>query len=225
MICRLGCLLVMLLSLSVNSWAAPLAVTEKVGQLTHDMERQSEALMDALLAKDHNQAGVLYQQMMSNLNALHETIAGQSYDERHTRELMISYSWMRLVAIDLKQGAWLGGAIAANQMRGEIIRYMSYADAAPRDLDWMDYLGRDIMLLAMEDPDANQGMIDLRKHELGDIWLRVRSDLIRDFRHKPLVMSGDQLMARLQKSVAGSELMAVAKDELKLVREIKRKLA
>jgi len=89
-------------------------------------------------------------------------------------------------------------------------------------LAWMDYLGRDLMLLGMESRTDNLELIGLRKNQLDEIWKHVRIDMIKDFRNKPLVVRGDQLMLRMDAESNTDELIDLTKSELGLVKDLKK---
>jgi hypothetical protein len=131
---------------------------------------------------------------------------------------------MRLIAIDLRAHAWTGGAIAANQMSGEIIRFTDFANLTLRDVAWMGYLSRDVMLLSMEDMEGNMQAIDLRRGELSETWKRVREELIQDFRNKTLVMHGDQIINSIQQADNSKTLIDLSREEHKFVDEIEKSL-
>ncbi len=184
------------------------------------MESQTEALVDALIAKDQSGSEQHYQSLKTNLDQLHSLAANMDFSERRTRELFTAYSWMRLIAIDMRAHAWTGASIAANQMGGEIIRFTDFANLTLRDVAWMGYLSRDVMLLSMEDMQGNIQAIDLRRGELSETWKRVREELIKDFRNKTLVMRGDQIINSIQQADNSKALIDLSREEHKFVDEI-----
>lgn len=198
--------------------AAPVTQADIIRQ----MAAQTDNLIDALLARDKKHAQQYYSALKDNLDRLHALNAQKRFNERQTRELFTSYSWMRLIAIDMRQKAWTGAAIAANQMTGEIIRFTDFSDLTKRDMAWMDYLGRDVMLLSMEDMQGNLQTIDRRRSELSETWKRVREELIKDFRNKTLVMQGDLLIDNIRKATASHELIKLGSDEHGFVHRIQQ---
>lgn len=188
------------------------------------MEGQAEALVDTLLKHDQAGSERHYKLLQSNLNQLHARLEHKNFNERSTRELFTAYSWMRLISIDLREHTWIGAAIAANQMRGETIRFTDFTSLSLRDVAWMDYLSREVMLLSMEDMQGNKQMIDLRRSDLHDTWERVREEMIKDFRNKTLVMRGDHLISGMQQATGRKQLIALAKQELSFVDLVKKAL-
>jgi len=193
-------------------------------EIVQEMGTRSELLVNALLGKDRQLAGQHYRQLKADLDQLHALSAKMNFSERRTRELFTAYSWMRLIAIDMRAGTWTGAAIAANQMSGEIIRFTDFVSLTLRDIAWMDYLGRDVMLLSMEDMQGNRQNIDLRRNELGETWKRVREDMIKDFRNKTLVIRGDQLIERMQQAGDSKSLIELSRKEHDFVLQIRKAL-
>jgi len=190
------------------------------------MESQAEELVDTLLAKKSAESFALYTGLSENMNLLHSQVSGQQFDERLSREMIMAYSWMRLISIDLNHSAWVGAAIDSNQLIGEIIRFTEYSNPTLRDVAWMDYMGREVLLLTMESPLKNAAMIDLRKQDLNVIWQRVRRTLItRDFKNKPVVLKGDTLLSDLISAKRSEEISRLVNDELEFVDEIEKIIA
>lgn len=188
------------------------------------MGSQTEALVDALIVRDQAAAEQHYQSLKTDLDRLHRLAANANFSERSIRELFMAYSWMRLIDIDMHEHAWTGAAIAANQMGGEIIRFTDFANLTLRDVAWMGYLSRDVMLLSMEDTQGNLQAIDLRRGELGETWKRVREELIKDFRNKTLVMHGDQIISSIQQADSDEKLIESSGVEHQFVDEIEKSL-
>jgi hypothetical protein len=223
MIRRIFYAAVLCLSLPMLSYAAPDTQSNlEVTRINLDMEKQSAELVSSLLEKDQIKSDHLYKLITSNLKKLQKIQTHADFNERRAREMIMVDSWMRLISLDLKHDAWIGAAIAANQMRGEIIRFTSFSNRTLRDLAWMEYLSRDVMLLSMENPTDNMDLIGFRKEALSQVWQHVRVDMIKDFRNKPLVERGDQLMLKMGNASSAPLLLEFTKGELALVDELKK---
>ncbi|OIQ01161.1 MAG: hypothetical protein COS82_07515 [Zetaproteobacteria bacterium CG06_land_8_20_14_3_00_59_53] len=218
------CLTLLLLISVTFSQPAAASNTSKTDTI-REMGMHSEALVDALIIRDKKLAGQHYNLLKAELDGLHAMSAKLDFSERRTREQFTAYSCVRLISIDMQAGAWTGAAIAANQMSGETVRFTDFANLTLRDVAWMDYLGRDVMLLSIEDMQGNQQAIDLRRSELAEPWKRVREEMIKDFRNKTLVMRGDQLIERMQQAGKGEALIGLSKEAHTLVLDMQQVLA
>ncbi len=188
-----------------------------------NMENSAEGMVDTALAKDTASSQKLYKKIQQNMSRLHRGLAGQPFDERRSRELLMTYSWMRVIAIDIKQSAWVGTAIAANQLSASILRFTNYPTLRQRDTAWMDYLGRELLLLNLEGANTNAQLLNARRIDVVETWARIKKALIgKDFANKPLVMKGDRLIRLLQKNHDPKTSIATARKLLAFVDEIEK---
>jgi len=153
---------------------------------------------------------------------LHNHMDKLPFDERRSRELVMVYSWLRVIAIDLKQHAWVGAAIAANQLSASLIRFTNYPTLRERDTAWLDYLGRELLLLSKEDPKANSELLNVRRADLANTWQRVGKDLIENFRNKSLVMRGDYLIRELKKESEPAQTIKLSSQLLDFVDRVEK---
>jgi len=222
---RFSYFIALLVMLIAPSWSSAYAsgTSDEMKIMLLQMEHNAESIVDAALAKDAAGSQQLYQKIQQRMDQLHHHLAGLPFDERRSRELLMAYSWMRIIAIDIKQRAWTGAAIAANQLTASIIRFTSYPTLRQRDTAWMDYLSRELLLLNLEDANANAQLLNARRANLVETWARIKRTLIsEDFRNKPLVLRGDNLIRFLQDKHAANTTIVIAKKLLVFVHDIEQ---
>lgn len=204
----------------------PVSASEPSGNISSmlsHMKDDAENIVDTALAKNAAGSQKLFNHIQHRMDQLHHNQTGQPFDERRSRELLMAYSWMRVIAIDIKQHAWVGTAIAANQLTASIIRFTKYPGLRQRDIAWMDYLGRELLLLNMEDAKANAQLLDARRANLVETWSRIKIDLIKkDFRNKPLVLRGDRLIHLLRDNHEAKTTIVTARKLLDFVDEVEQ---
>jgi len=164
------------------------------------MDQHSIAIIDALLAKDLKQSRFHYDELRKQIKELQLAAALPPRNEKFSRELMLAYSLIRIINIEINNEIWIEGAIAANQLSGLIIQNSHFSTFMKRDLKWLDFQGREIKLLLLEDPIANADLLGLRKTIMENSWIRVRNELIQSFKNKPLVLQGNELIATINAS-------------------------
>ena len=164
------------------------------------MEKHSIAIIDTLMAKDLKQSRFHYRKLRKQIKELQLAAALPPKNEKFSRELMLAYSLIRIINIEINNGIWIEGAIAANQLSGLIIQNSHFPTFMKRDLKWLDFQGREIKLLLLEDPVANADLLGLRKTIMENSWIRVRNELIQSFKNKPLVLQGNELIAIINAS-------------------------
>jgi len=199
------------------------AASASMNPMLADMEADAENIVDTALAKDIAGSQKSFHKIQQRMNQLHQHLAGQAFDERRSRELLMAYSWMRVIALDIKQHAWIGTAIAANQLTASVIRFTNYSTLQQRDIEWMDYLARELLLLNMEDAKANAQLLAARRANLFETWTRIKTALIsNNFRNKPLVLRGDKLIHLLLDNHEAKTTIATARKLLDFVDEIEQ---
>ena len=161
------------------------------------IEQDAIAITDAALKPDRHQLEAVYRKTVKEVRALHKSLVDKPFDERHAREVSMAYSWLELVAVNLKNHSMIGAAIAANQLSAEMIRFQHAGTTRGWQIHWLGYLGRELMLLAMEDAKLNAELLASRRSDAASTWQRLRLSIIRNFRNKPLVEQGDTLFERM----------------------------
>jgi len=182
-----------------------------------NMQDHAEQIVDMLLAADGAASREQYQQLRQGVNRLHQLITTDPSNDRQSRELMMIYSWMRVIDIEITDKSWVEAAVAANQLSGMIIQALDFPTMTQRDVAWMDYLAREMELLTLEDPVANAELLSVRRLTLENTWGRVREVLIQNFKNKPLLLQGDTLITKLKASTAPAETVALAKQLLDFI--------
>ncbi len=197
-------------------------VPEDSPSILVSMKSHAEGLVQAALTKNAPATRKLYRKIQHELAGLHHHMGVLPFNERRSRELVMAYSWLRVIAIDLRHHAWVGAAIAANQLSASTIRFTDYSTLRKRDIAWMGYLGRDLLLLNKEDPQVNAELLDVRRADLANTWRRVSKDLIEDFRNKTLVMQGGRLIREIEKEHRPVQTIKLADQLLSFVDRIEK---
>ena len=217
--CFIALLAILILSpLSAPASEAPAGIPA----ILASMEGTAEDIVNAALTGSAPATQKLYRKVHHELGQLHSHMDRLPFNERRSRELVMAYSWLRVIAIDLKQHAWVGTAIAANQLSASIIRFAHYPTLRKRDTAWLGYLGRELLLLSKEDPGANAELLNIRRADLASTWQRVGKDLIKDFRNKTLVMRGDRLIGEIEKERKPAQTIELSSQLLNFVDRIEK---
>lgn len=175
----------------------PAMAAASVAHLPAAIEQDAIDITEAALKPDRQRLDAVYRKALHEVRSLHRSLVNKPFDERHTREVSMAYSWLELVAVNLKNHSMIGAAIAANQLSSEMIRFQHSGTEKTWDIHWLGYLGRELMLLAMEDANLNAELLASRRSDALSTWQRLRLSIIRNFRNKPLVEEGDTLFERM----------------------------
>ncbi|MDQ6967648.1 MAG: hypothetical protein Q9M14_03070 [Mariprofundaceae bacterium] len=166
----------------------------------NELEIHADAIVNTLLAKDLQHSRQHYNQLLKQIKKISALNSTGPYHEQLSRQLMMAYSWLRIINNEVTRKSWVEAAIGANQLRGMLIQASHYPTLIQRDLKWLDYLGKEIELLSMEDPKSNADLLMLRKATMENTWHRVRKELIKNFKNKPIVIQGDALIVGIDAS-------------------------
>ncbi len=194
----------------------------KLSVVLSAMERHAENMVDAALVHDMKALQKIDKNIQRDITTLHNELEGKDFNERRSRELLMAYSWTRVIAVDIRQKAWVGVAIAANQLSASMFRFINYSSLRQRDAAWMGYLSRELFLLNMENPKLNAELLNIRRADLNSTWQRVRKELIKNFHNKPRVIQGNHLMLELEKAHKPTQVIQLAKKLLTFVNEVKQ---
>jgi|UPI000380585F hypothetical protein len=220
---RRAILIVVILLLTPFSQVFASENTMEGKQLLSGIEEHAENLVDGALAHDSVTVQKSYTSILQEMNTLHKIIENASFDERTSREMMLAYSWVRVISIDINQHAWIGAAIAANQLSASMLRFIHYPTLLQRDTAWMDYLARELVLLNLENAKLNAQLLNARTADLSETWGRIQKSVIeKSFRNKPLVELGKKLILSIQSNKDAETSIATAKQILTLVDKIEQ---
>jgi hypothetical protein len=154
-------------------------------------EAMAETAIDQFMHKNFKGANQSLGKMRRAFDTLHREISRKPYNERKERELATMHLWLREMAIAIDNHSGIGGAIAANQLTASLIRYQDFPDLVKSSIAWLDYLGRDIVLLNMEDPQRNASLLEFRRNDIQVTWHTLRRLLLRDMRNKSVTLRVD----------------------------------
>jgi len=186
-----------------------------------DLNLRINHLTVALLNKDEKTSLVLYDNIQLTVEKLRNQMKNHSFDEKKYRELMMAYSWIRVISMNFKKHAWIGAAISSNQLYATFIRFTEYTSRLQSDEAWIRYLSWDLLLLNLEDPKGNDQLLKFRRDNLISTWKDMSEILIENFRNKSLFMDGNQLVFELQKAKKPAEVIALTKKILALMDQVK----
>ena len=203
-----------------------------VNQTLTEMESPAEDMMDAIQSKDIKRLKYLYmelKQKMTILNQLDEKQPKFGLESKDlTMNLAMENSWFHQITIEMKEmDDFPALSNAVNQFSGELIIMTHFRHPYEKDVAWMDYLGREILLLNSNKKNCvtnNIDLINIRKMELKKIWDKVKKVLLENKNNKSLIIEVDHLINRLMVESNNHKLVSTAQKELELVDNIEQAL-
>jgi hypothetical protein len=185
-------------------------------------------MLDAIAAKDMKQLSTLYSHVQEEMNALNKANEEQNgtslFSERQRKSLAMENAWFGLISLEMKEeDDFPAMANAVNQFTGELIILTNYKKNYRTDVAWLDYLGREILLLNKNYP-SEQRLISIRKNDLQRTWKRTRSVLQNNSKNIALISKTNRLISNILKSNNSKKLVKLAQKELDVVDEIEKAL-
>jgi hypothetical protein len=174
-------------------------------------EEITENLVDSFVHKDFKTATKQVTAIRKQFHEMHKQLANRPFNERKERELAMMHAWVRVIAVAIRNRSSIGGAIAANQLSAALMRNQDFPDTVKSSIAWLDYLGREIVLLNMEDPKANANLLAIRRNEISSTWKHLRNLLLKDFRNKAVTMNVDHLVDHLETNLDPASQIADGK--------------
>jgi hypothetical protein len=131
---------------------------------------------------------------------------------------LFDYFLFELRELSRQQTQSLQAAITANQITALLIDAQShYAHRAPLEISWMDYLGREITLLAQYPDDKMT--LHHRITELEDTWTKIESD-VNEHGGSSVALEVDAEISKLMVTDSRPEMITHANRILELVDEL-----
>jgi hypothetical protein len=181
---------------SIPPTTANAKVTMQTPELAH-IEDLAEGSINQFLKKDFKAAHQQLKTMRQAFDVLHREESRKPYNERKERELATMHLWLREMSIAIDNHSGIGGAIAANQLTASLIRYQDFPDLVRSSAAWLDFLGRDIVLLNMENPKRNASLLAFRRNDILVTWHTLRQLLLKDMRNKAVTLRVDDVVNHL----------------------------
>jgi len=184
------------------------------------MESPAEDMLDAIDHKDKKKLQELYQELsasMKNLNQL------PVVDVVQGRSIALQNSWFDLIALEMVEADDMPAlANAINQFSGQLIVSTNFKHAYQKDVAWMDYLGRELMLLNKYPSSSpnHQAMIQVRKHALQSTWKRVEAIAAQEKGGKALIKKVSPTLNAIMHESDAKKLTSLSEKELDLVDNI-----
>lgn len=203
-----------------------------LNQTLMQMESPAEDMIDAVQSRDIKKLKNLYMELKQKMKTLNKLSEKQSkFNPENKDQLMnlaMENAWFHQIAIEMKEMDDLPAlSNAVNQFSGELIIMTSFRYAYEKDVAWMDYLGREILLLNRDEKKSvisNVDLTDIRKKELKITWDKVKKVLFENENNKSLIAKVDHLINRITVATDSPELVSMAQKELDLVDNIENAL-
>jgi len=144
-------------------------------------------------------------------------------DNEQDRQVALQNSWFDLVSLEMEElDDFPALANAINQFSGQLIITTDFDHGYQKDIAWMDYLGRELLLLNKFPSESTHhaALIKVRKAELNKTWNSLKLLLDHQQGGDAIVSKVDPAIQLLLKATDIGKLVSLSMTELDLVDDI-----
>ncbi len=184
------------------------------------MESPAEDMLDAIDEKDINKLNVLYHKISIAIEKFNTLPVN---GEAEGRQRAMLNSWFNLIALEMKEMDDLPAlANVINQFSGQLIVATKFEHAYQKDIAWMDYLGRELLLLNTYPSKSThaKALIQVRKTELNKTWKSIKLLLATRQGGSILIKKVDPTIQSILHESEASKLITLSTKELDMVDDI-----
>jgi hypothetical protein len=187
-----------------------------------NMESNAEDMLDAINTNKKQDVKTLFQKLDKEMNRLNKANEAIPVFTRESQEIAIQNAWFDLITIEFNEGDDMPAlANAVNQFTGQLVLATNYNTRYKREIAWMDYLGRDILLMAKNHNDErNPKLLQIRKDDLKKTWSNLEVIIQKHAKGQPLIQKVKPVIKEMLNTKNPKELVSLANQELELVDSI-----
>ncbi|WP_018293646.1 hypothetical protein [Mariprofundus ferrooxydans] len=195
----------------------------QLSQLLINMESPAEDMIEAIDIKKIQKLNKLYHELDADMKTLNRIIETDHADDEQRHEIGLLNSWFDQITLELNEMDDLPAlANAINQFSGQLILTTRFEHGYRKNIAWMDYLGREFLLLnkqASHSPN-HQALLSARRADLQATWRSVKTAIGTDAGGVALVQQVDPVIDGLMTESRQDKLVMLAAKELDLVDDI-----
>jgi len=187
------------------------------------MESPAEDMLEAIDIKEIGKLNKLYHELDVDMAAVNRIIQTGSADDAQRREVGLLNSWFDQIALELDEMDDLPAlANAINQFSAQLIVTTGVEHGYRENIAWMDYLGREFLLLNNQPSGSphHTALLSARKADLQATWFSVKAAIGTDAAGVTLIERVDPVIRGLISESRQDKLVTLAKKQLDLVDDI-----
>jgi len=201
-----------------SAFSMPMANMQLMGTLTA-MESPAEDMLDAIDSKNTHKLHSLYHKLKISMEELNNL---PTKNNTQGRKLAMLNSWFDLISLEMDEmDDFSALANAINQFSGQLIIATEFDYAYQKDVAWMDYLGRELLLLNKYSTKSahHEALLSVRKAELNETWESIKF-LLNEQGGRTLVKKVDPTIQLMLEESDPDKLVRLSMTELDLVDDI-----
>jgi len=202
----------------LSAYSKPMSNMQLMHTLTV-MESPAEDMLDAIDGKDMRKLHSLYHKLDISMEKLNNLPTKNNIQDR---QIAMLNSWFDLISLEMAEmDDFPALANAINQFSGQLIVATEFDHSYQKEIAWMDYLGREILLMNKYPSTSvhHEALLSVRKAELNETWDSLKF-LLNEQGGRTLVKKvGPTIQSMLEESDP-DKLVILSTKELGLVDDI-----
>jgi hypothetical protein len=193
-----------------------------ITRLLMEMESPAEDMLDEAEAGNTAKLNNLYKELQALMIKLDRNNMDRRKADMQSKNIALLDAWFDLITVEMKEMDDMPALLnAINQFTGQLIISTNFKYDLKRNIAWMDYLGR-YLLLANKHPGISIGKyrIDTQRKDLLVTWGYVRRYIRKDKSGMALANHIDLVMTNLLREDNTKKLIARLNEILNLVDDI-----
>jgi hypothetical protein len=183
------------------------------------MESLAEDMLDSIAAKNMKKLSQQFKEVTSVMDKLNQLDAAAE-PGMQSKNIALLNSWYDLITLEMKEMDDIPAlAYVINQFSGQLIIAADFHHSYEKNVDWMDYLGREILLLNKYS-NKPETLVKTRKNDLEKTWISIKPLLAKSQQGLAVIEQVDPVIHNMMVEDRTDRLVALAELELELVDKI-----
>jgi len=186
------------------------------------MESPAEDMLDAIDSQNIPALRTLYHQLELSMLSLNQHHAG---DANQGKNIAMQNAWFDLISLEIKEADDLPAlANAINQFSGQLIITTDFQYPYQKDIAWMDYLGRELLLLNKYSSVSSfhGSLLKVRQQALQAAWKSVQEAVGKSKEGLLLIRTVNPTIQALVTENTPEKMVTLSNRELELVDDIEK---
>jgi hypothetical protein len=206
-----------------SSVDAKLLAEDRINQQLVMMESPVEDMLEGMENGNTDKLKLQFKDISKAMNELNKINTKRDSADVLSREISLQNSWFNLISLEIAEMDDLPAlAFVTNQFSGQLVMATRFDHEYEKDIAWMDYLGRELLILNKYPSAAvnSEVLIKIRKAELNATWNNIRTIVSARNDGASLIRRVDTVMQQIMNETEAVKLVNLSNQALELVDKI-----
>ncbi len=198
------------------------ATDERLSRILMKMESPTEDMLDEIDSRNTQKLNQLYNKLKTDMVELNQHNAASNNVGTQAKNIAMLNAWFDLISVEMKEmDDFPALAYVTNQFTAQLIITTEYKQSYEKNIAWMDYLGRELLLLSKyPDLNSSKSLINARKKGLKKTWRSLTILISKTGKGIVLIKRANPIINGIMQQSQHGKLIELSKLELDLVDNI-----